>query len=306
MAAGLSRAGPARRSPCRYGNGSFPEGGALLAGGGLAERRAVRRRGRAGVRHGRGVTGRAAPVPPGGQWEPVEVQETAGQWEQLLRREKEQQVARLLWQRQDARQERAELLAQHQQRLRSLEQQHQLEQLRELQRLYQHLAAWTEPGWGLGDLMAHGAPSWPSSPALDPNTQLEEQQALQRAIRSPRSLLFSRLNSPRSLSRSHHTCSPGSSSAPLPFSELAPAPQGLSYSEGPKTDPRTQGVASLVPIQGTITALVLLATLFLIRARMLVAFFPPGHTLAHIQLLSINTPKSFSAGQLCICSSLSL
>ncbi|XP_065514278.1 fas-binding factor 1 homolog isoform X2 [Caloenas nicobarica] len=109
---------------------------------------------------------------PGSSW----VWETHGQREQMLRREKEQQAARLLWQRQDARQERAELLAQHQQRLSALEQQHQLERLRELQRLYQHLAAWTEPGWGLGDLMAHGAPSWPSSPALDPNTQSEEQQ----------------------------------------------------------------------------------------------------------------------------------
>ncbi|XP_065514276.1 uncharacterized protein LOC136002966 [Caloenas nicobarica] len=201
MAAGLSRAGPARRSPCRYGNGSFPKGGALHAGGGLAERRAVRRRGRAGVRHGRGVTGRAAPVPPGGRWEPVEdlgegvrrmepgssrwqpvVWEIHGQREQMLRREKEQQVARLLWQRQDARQERAELLAQHQQRLSALEQQHQLEQL---QRLHQHLTGWTEPGWGLGDLMAHGAPSWPSSPALDPNTQSEEQQIFRAVLRIP-------------------------------------------------------------------------------------------------------------------------
>ncbi|XP_065504916.1 uncharacterized protein LOC135996676 [Caloenas nicobarica] len=194
---GLSKAGPARRSPCRYGNGSFPEGGALHAGGGLAERRAVRRRGRAGVRHGRGVTGRAAPVPPGplsgqdlgegvrrmepgsSRWQPV-VRETHGQREQVLRREKEQQAARLLWPRQDARQdarqERAELLAQHQQRLSALEQQHQLEWLRELQRFYQHLAAWTEPGWGLGDLKAHGAPSLRSSPPLDPNTQSKEQQ----------------------------------------------------------------------------------------------------------------------------------
>ncbi|XP_065501059.1 fas-binding factor 1 homolog isoform X2 [Caloenas nicobarica] len=70
--------------------------------------------------------------PGSSRWQPV-VWETHGQREQMLRREKEQQVARLLWQRQDARQERAELLAQHQQCLSALEQQHQLEQLRELQ-----------------------------------------------------------------------------------------------------------------------------------------------------------------------------
>ncbi|XP_065514293.1 uncharacterized protein LOC136002982 [Caloenas nicobarica] len=115
--------------------------------------------------------------PGSSRWQPV-VQETHRQLEQMLQQEKEQRAAQLLWQRQDARQERAELLAQHQQRLSALEQQHQLERLQELQRLYQHLAAWTEPEWGLGDLMAHGAPSWPSSPALDPNTQSEEQQAL--------------------------------------------------------------------------------------------------------------------------------
>ncbi|XP_065496236.1 uncharacterized protein LOC135991480 [Caloenas nicobarica] len=115
--------------------------------------------------------------PGSSRWQPV-VQETHGQREQMLQQEKEQRAARLLWQRQDARQERAELLVQDQQRLSALEQQHQLERLQELQRFYQHLAAWTEPEWGLGDLMAHGAPSWPSSPALDPNTQSEEQQAL--------------------------------------------------------------------------------------------------------------------------------
>ncbi|XP_065510741.1 uncharacterized protein LOC136000720 isoform X2 [Caloenas nicobarica] len=119
--------------------------------------------------------------PGSSRGQPV-VQETPGQREQVLRREKEQRAARLLWPRQDARQERAELLARHQQRLSALEQQHQPERLRELQssflRLYQHLAAWTEPGWGVGDIMAHGAPSWPSSPALDPNTHSEEQQNL--------------------------------------------------------------------------------------------------------------------------------
>ncbi|XP_065495444.1 uncharacterized protein LOC135991094 isoform X2 [Caloenas nicobarica] len=121
--------------------------------------------------------------PGSSRWQPV-AQETHGQREQVLQWEKEQRAARLLWQRQDARQEQAELLAQHQQRLSALEQQHQLERLRELQRFYQHLTAWTEPGWGLGDLMAHGAPSWPSSPALDPNTQSKEQQ-VQAPTRCP-------------------------------------------------------------------------------------------------------------------------
>ena len=35
---------------------------------------------------------------------------------------------------------------------------------------------WTEPGWAPGDLIAHAAPSWPSSPARDPSTQSPGQQ----------------------------------------------------------------------------------------------------------------------------------
>ncbi|NXT43703.1 FBF1 factor, partial [Pelecanoides urinatrix] len=65
------------------------------------------------------------------------VEETYGQREERLRREKEQLAAQLLSQRQDAEQARAELLAQHQQRLAALEQQSalELERLRELQRV---------------------------------------------------------------------------------------------------------------------------------------------------------------------------
>lgn len=64
------------------------------------------------------------------------VEETFGQREERLRWEKEQLAAQLLSQSQDAEQARAELLAQHQQRLAALEQQStlELERLRELQR----------------------------------------------------------------------------------------------------------------------------------------------------------------------------
>ncbi|NXT00546.1 FBF1 factor, partial [Jacana jacana] len=65
------------------------------------------------------------------------VEETYGQREERLRREKEQLAAQLLSQSQDAERARAELLAQHQQRLAALEQQStlELERLRELQRV---------------------------------------------------------------------------------------------------------------------------------------------------------------------------
>ncbi|NXC76258.1 FBF1 factor, partial [Anhinga anhinga] len=65
------------------------------------------------------------------------VEETYGQREERLRREKEQLAAQLLSQSQDAEQARAELLAQHQQRLAALEQQSalELERLQELQRV---------------------------------------------------------------------------------------------------------------------------------------------------------------------------
>ncbi|XP_074016513.1 fas-binding factor 1 isoform X2 [Numenius arquata] len=65
------------------------------------------------------------------------VEETYGQREERLQREKEQLAAQLLSQSQDAEQARAELLAQHQQHLAALEQQSalELERLRELQRV---------------------------------------------------------------------------------------------------------------------------------------------------------------------------
>uniref|UniRef100_A0A8B9DDD5 Fas binding factor 1 n=1 Tax=Anser cygnoides TaxID=8845 RepID=A0A8B9DDD5_ANSCY len=64
------------------------------------------------------------------------VEETYGQREERLRREKEQLAAQLLSQSQDAERARAELVAQHQQRVATLEQQsaRELERLRELQR----------------------------------------------------------------------------------------------------------------------------------------------------------------------------
>ncbi|XP_053906495.1 fas-binding factor 1 homolog isoform X4 [Cuculus canorus] len=65
------------------------------------------------------------------------MEETYGQREERLRQEKEQLVAQLLSQSRDAEQARAELVAQHQQRLATLEQQSalELERLRELQRV---------------------------------------------------------------------------------------------------------------------------------------------------------------------------
>ncbi|XP_040433985.1 fas-binding factor 1 homolog [Falco naumanni] len=65
------------------------------------------------------------------------VEDTYGQREERLRLEKEQLMAQLLLQSQDAERARAELLAQHQQRLATLEQQNKLEmeRLQELQRV---------------------------------------------------------------------------------------------------------------------------------------------------------------------------
>ncbi|KAK4831331.1 LOW QUALITY PROTEIN: hypothetical protein QYF61_016820, partial [Mycteria americana] len=68
---------------------------------------------------------------------------------------------------------------------------------------------------------------------------------------------------------------------------------------GPKLNTAFEVRPHQCRVQGTITALVLLATLFLIQARMLLAFLA---TWAHCQLvftrLSTNTPRSFSARQL--------
>lgn len=64
------------------------------------------------------------------------VEETYGQREMRLRREKEQLEVQLLSQRNDAEQARADLVAQHKQHMATLEQQsaQELERLRELQR----------------------------------------------------------------------------------------------------------------------------------------------------------------------------
>ncbi|KAK4829008.1 hypothetical protein QYF61_001764 [Mycteria americana] len=60
-------------------------------------------------------------------------------------------------------------------------------------------------------------------------------------------------------------------------------------------------------VQGTITSLVLLATLFLIQARMPLAFLATwAHCWLILSRLSTNTPRSFSAGQLSSHSSPSL
>jgi len=66
----------------------------------------------------------------------------------------------------------------------------------------------------------------------------------------PLSLLFSRLNSPSSLSRSSGDSFSRPSPASLPFSGHAPAPQCPSWSEEPKAEHSTRGVASPVPSTG--------------------------------------------------------
>jgi len=67
---------------------------------------------------------------------------------------------------------------------------------------------------------------------------------LQRAMRSPLSFFFCRLNNPSSLSRSPSDLCSRFLTSLLPLSELAPGPQCLSYSEGPKTENSTRGTAS--------------------------------------------------------------
>ena len=123
---------------------------------------------------------------------------------------------------------------------------------------------------------------------------------LEREGRSSPSLLFSRLSPPISLSRfSSDLCSRACPSS-IPFSGHAPAPQSLSCSEGPKTDPTIRGGASAVPKTGgrTVTAPVLLATLLLTQARMPMSFLATWHTWACVQQLLATTPRSFSAGPL--------
>ncbi|KAK4811465.1 hypothetical protein QYF61_010344 [Mycteria americana] len=118
----------------------------------------------------------------------------------------------------------------------------------------------------------------------DPTSRQPPFRQLQRAMRSPLSLLFSRLNNPRSLSRSPSAlCSrPFPSSVALLWTRASPSMSLLSC-----------GLTS-AEYRGTIPALVLLATLFLIQARMPLAFLA---TWPHCQLmfshLLTNTPPLF-------------
>jgi len=72
----------------------------------------------------------------------------------------------------------------------------------------------------------------------------------ERWCESPLSLLFSRLNSPSSLSRSSSDLFSSPSPASLPFSGHTPAPQCPVCSEGPRAEHSTRGAASPAPVQG--------------------------------------------------------
>ena len=76
----------------------------------------------------------------------------------------------------------------------------------------------------------------------------------------------------------HKTCAPRPFSASLLFSGHAPGSWYLSWSEEPKTEHSSQGAPSPVLSTGTITSLLLLAALFLMQARMLLASWLAGHT----------------------------
>lgn len=98
---------------------------------------------------------------------------------------------------------------------------------------------------------------------------------LQRAITSPLSLQtgqsqFPQLGIPYKNSLQDLCSRPFTAS--LSFHEHAPEPRCLSCSEGLKAEHSTQGTVSTVPSKGTMTSLLLLATLFLIQARMPLAF----------------------------------
>lgn len=93
---------------------------------------------------------------------------------------------------------------------------------------------------------------------------------------SPLNLLFFRLNS-----LSCPWCSKPFPSS-VPFSGQAPAPQHLYFHEGPKTAPRIVGAA-----QGTIPALVPLATLLLISVYLCPCFSEPSGVLLCQALCSL-------------------
>lgn len=94
--------------------------------------------------------------------------------------------------------------------------------------------------WGHSLLSCHllrGRRDWPFS--LHPPFRW-----LERTVRSPLSLLFSRLNTPAPSAAPH---TPDSLPALLSFSGPSPAPQCLPCSEGPRTKHRIWGVASPMP-----------------------------------------------------------
>lgn len=105
-------------------------------------------------------------------------------------------------------------------------------------------------------------------------------------IKSPLNLLFPQLPQQLLLGPRFQT-----------FSGLASEPQCPFWSEGPRTGYRFWGVSS-AKYKGRMRFLVLLATLFLIQTGCHWPSWPPGHTLACVQLLSVNITMSFSAGTL--------
>jgi len=79
---------------------------------------------------------------------------------------------------------------------------------------------------------------------LTPTALQPSLRSLYTVIRSPPSLLSSRLHNPSSLSTPHTTCSLGPSAAPFPFLGHAPGPPRPSCSEGPKTEQGIHGATS--------------------------------------------------------------
>ncbi|KAK4821856.1 LOW QUALITY PROTEIN: hypothetical protein QYF61_004333 [Mycteria americana] len=126
----------------------------------------------------------------------------------------------------------------------------------------------------------------------DPTSRQPPFRQLQRAMRSPLSLLFSRLNNPRSLSRCPSAlCSrPFPSSVALLWTRSSPS---MSLLSGPTLNTAFEVRPHQCPVQGTITAPVLLATLLLIQARMPLAFLATwAHCWLIFRRLSANTPSS--------------
>ncbi|KAK4832903.1 hypothetical protein QYF61_026546 [Mycteria americana] len=119
------------------------------------------------------------------------------------------------------------------------------------------------------------------------------------AIRSPRSLLFSRLNNPNSLSQSaQERCS----SPLIIFVALLWTHSNRSMSFlywGPQTQMQyPRWGLTRVEQRGRITSLDLLVTLLLMQPRIQLAFWAASaHCRVLLSFLSTNTPKSFSSGR---------